>query len=69
MTLEDLEELANKSFKTIYNICHRNAGWGIQWHEAGRQGTSSDFKDGLVIYQYYPSIPDMISAEYIRLNS
>ncbi len=66
--IEKLESIANEKVATIYNICHRNAGWAVQWHEEKRQGLSENWKDGLVIYRYYPSLKEAIKAETERLS-
>ena len=66
--ISKLEETANKNGATIYNICHRNAGWAIQWHEKNKQGDSDNWKDGLIIYKYYPSFTEAIEAEIKRLG-
>lgn len=63
-----IEFMANEKGATIYNICHRNAGWAIQWHENGKQGESPDFRDGLIIYKYYETLEKMAKGEFERLN-
>lgn len=62
----ELESAANKNGATIYNICHRNAGWAIQWHEEKKQGDSDNWKDGLVIYRYYETLEAMVKGEFLR---
>ena len=64
----ELESAANKNGATIYNICHRNAGWAIQWHEQKKQGESENWKDGLVIYRYYETLEAMVKGEFLRLG-
>ena len=64
----ELETAANKNGATIYNICHRNAGWAIQWHEEKKQGDSDNWKDGLVIYRYYNTLAEMVKGEFVRLG-
>ena len=64
----ELESAANKNGATIYNICHRNAGWAIQWHEEKKQGNSDNWKDGLVIYRYYNTLEEMVKGEFVRLG-
>jgi hypothetical protein len=64
----ELESAANINGSTIYNICHRNAGWAIQWHETERQGESKNYSDGLVIYKYYPTLEAMCKGEFQRLG-
>ena len=66
--INELESAANKNGATIYNICHRNAGWAIQWHEEKKQGASQNWKDGLIIYRYHPTLIEAIKAEFIRLG-
>ena len=63
-----LESAANKNGATIYNICHRNAGWAIQWHEQKKQGESDNWKDGLVIHRYYETLEAMVKGEFLRLG-
>lgn len=65
--IEELESAANETGATIYNICHRNAGWAIQWHELSRQGNSDEWKDGLVIYRYYKSLFEAVREEFSRV--
>jgi len=65
----ELESLANKQGATIYNICHRSAGWAIQWHEAKRQNESKVWEDGLVVYEYYNKLSECIIEEIKRLNA
>ena len=64
----ELESAANKNGATIYYICHRNAGWAIQWHEQKKQGESENWKDGLVIYRYYETLEAMVKGEFLRLG-
>lgn len=64
----ELESTANKTGATIYNICHRNAGWAIQWHEKERQRDNPDWRKGLTIYRYYSTLLEMISGELLRLG-
>src|SRR3990167_3331076 len=66
--LDELESAGNKVGATIYNICHRNAGWAIQWHESKKQGESDNWKDGLIIHRYYPKLIEAIQAEFIRIG-
>ena len=66
--IEKLESIANEKGATIYNICHRNAGWAVQWYEEKKQGDSDNWKDGLIIYKYYPSFAEAIKAEIKRLS-
>jgi len=66
--IDELEATANKTGATLYNICHRNAGWAIQWHEAARcSSASDDWREGLVIYQYYPTLFEAVLAELARI--
>ena len=69
--IDKLEEMANEDGVTIYNICHRNAGWGIQWHEPTRSPSDKapDWHKGLVIYRYYPTLFEAVQAELERLKA
>ena len=68
--IEKLEEMANENGAIIYNICHRNAGWGIQWHESYRcSSASDDWRKGLVVYKYYPTLFEAVQAELERLKA
>lgn len=62
--IEKLESLANEHGHTIYNILHRNAGWGIQW--ATKQG--AEYKDGLVVYFYRPTLAEAVADEIKRIR-
>lgn len=62
--IEKLDALAQERGITIYNICHRNAGWGVQWLEI----EGPNWKNGLVVYNYYPTIAEMIAVETARLS-
>lgn len=66
--LGELETAGNKVEATIYNICHRNAGWAIQWHDRIRQGESDYLKDGLFIDRYYPTLPEAMQGELARVQ-
>lgn len=66
--IDELESLGNIKGSTIYNICHRNAGWAIQWHELPRQGKDEDWHKGLVIYRYYPTLSECVNGEFVRLG-
>ena len=56
--IDDLETAANKMGATIYNICQRNAGWGIQFH---------DWKTGLIMHCYYPTLYEAVRGELSRI--
>jgi len=64
----ELELAANKHGATIYNICHRDNGWAIEWHEEKRQGNVINNERGLVIYQYYNTLEEMVKGEFERLG-
>lgn len=69
--LLELEQLANRHGATIYDICHRNAGWGICWHESTRPLNSLDddaWRQQLVTYRYYETPTEMVEAEFERLS-
>jgi hypothetical protein len=62
-----LEAEAATLGNVIYNICRRVAGWGIQWYEENRVITNN-WKDGLVVYKYYPTFEEMLEAELSRIH-
>lgn len=72
----ELESAAAKHGATIYNICHNridadfiiHEGWAIEWHEEKRQGNIINFERGLVIYQYYNTLEEMVKGELERLG-
>lgn len=72
----ELESAAAKHGATIYNICHNRIdadyflhdGWAIEWHEEKRQGNIINFERGLVIYQYYNTLEEMVKGELERLG-
>lgn len=66
--LDAVQELACRSGgATLYNICLRHAGWGLEWHEPARQGASTDWADGLVVYDYHATLGLALAAEAQRL--
>lgn len=73
--IEKLDALAGEQGATIYNICHRNAGWGVQWYEGANEQASGKpgsrvpdhWRRDLVVYTYYPTIAEMIAGETERL--
>lgn len=65
--IEELERLANERGATIYNIAHRNAGWGVQWHDGNRQ-KGDDYRTGLVVYTYYDTLAEAVTEETKRLE-
>lgn len=67
LQIDELERLANERGATIYNIAHRNAGWGIQWHDPVRQ-KGDDWKSGIVIHTYYPTLAESVTEELKRLK-
>ena len=72
----ELELAANKHGATIYNICHNridaeyflHKGWAVEWHEEKRQGNVINNERGLVIYQYYDTLEEMVKGEFERLG-
>lgn len=66
--LGELEAAGNKVGMTIYNICHRNAGIAIQWYDKAKQGRSNNWKDGLFVDRYYPTLKEAIEGELIRVR-
>ncbi len=65
--IEELERVANIEGATIYNICHRNVGWGIQWHEMNKQQGEA-WETGLVVYSYHETFEKMLEFESERLS-
>lgn len=84
MTLEEkidkLMVLAAEKDTALYAINYRKAGWGISWWEEARSPVSSKemedwrtsdlkrWKEGLVVYAYYPTIVEAVDAEIKRLE-
>lgn len=66
--IKKLEEIANSQGMTIYNICHRNAGWAVQFHDKKKQKESKDFREGLTIHKYYATFGIAIKEELERLE-
>lgn len=64
---------------TMFEILIRNAGWGISWHEEEREKNPPQYarrydgkdawRNGLVVYRYYPSLRQALRAEEKRLRA
>lgn len=52
---------------TLYNICFRSEGVGLEWYEQPRQGVRTDFKHGLVVHGWYPDLNTALFHEIQRL--
>ncbi len=74
-----LEKLqAIEKAKCIYNIHYCNAGVGFIFYdetkvekkkaELNRELTERSWRDGLTVDRYYPSFPEAVEAEYVRLS-
>lgn len=81
--LDAVMVLGERKGCTLYNILHRNAGWGIMWHDEPHQkhqmkglnrstlvvwSKREMWKLGRVVYQYKPTLREAIMAEIDRLK-
>jgi len=76
-----LEDTAAEKDAVIYNIMRRNAGWGILWYEKSRlpggynheynrdRPLDNEWRKGLIVYKYYPTLFECIEKELERLRT
>lgn len=77
VTIEELmkilEQVAYERKYTLYDICFRAAGVGIQWFDENKRdqaGTpKSDWKVGLGINKYYKDLRSALEGELDRLRA
>lgn len=73
-TIEELDELGRSKGLVIYAIHQANAGWGCQWYEWNSAELWGDgtpdpgWRKRLVVYNYYPTVAEMIEGETERLK-
>lgn len=67
-TLEELDEFARGRGVILYSVHQRRAGWGIEWYEGDAPNASQDKWQQYVVYQYYPTVAQMIMNETERLE-
>lgn len=51
----------------LYSIHLRDAGFGIEWYERSRQGAKIHWKEGLVTYNYWPTLEECLFHELARI--
>lgn len=62
--IEKLDALGRRKGIVIYAVHQSNSGWGVQWAESG----GADWRQRLVVYSYYPTITEAVTAETQRLE-
>ena len=73
--MPDLESIENLRNLGLHQILFRNAGVGFQFYEPPDgykidiRDTSGNWKQYLVIYDYYPTLKEAISAEMTQTSS
>lgn len=65
--IEKLDALGRECGCVIYSIHQAAAGWGCQWYEHADKPLPADWNRGIHVYNYYPTITEMIEAEKVRL--
>lgn len=71
--IERLDALGRGKGLVIYAIHQANAGWGCQWYEPISQQfwdetLDENWRRRLVVYNYYPTVSEMIEAETKRVS-
>lgn len=69
--IEKLDALGREYGFVIYYVHQCNAGWGVQWYEGGAtfDVRGVDWQRHLHVYNYYPTIAEMVKAETDRVKA